>query len=304
MTFADTFSPMADHLRAEYGITDKLTTNQLKLGINGLHVHNYLTDDQVIDQTIVPTGGNKVLNEQIKASDWEKLLGKTVNLSMDITWSNYHYDASLNNRIGYEFGIYYEQQNAEWVNCWLLPHEESGTKHISNTFKLQDKASIKYIEEGSFFNQVNQECTFKATNLKIVENPMGGVIKPNLLDLNKVELEGFTTQQSSLFVFNATFIYDYGYSEFLSFEHFQPKKNTKYRLSFTARGHGNVKTYVYGNNLNGTYVDNGTTWNLTDNWRDFTQDFPVESVPLDANFNFRTTEIVSGEITNLKFIEL
>ena len=88
------------------------------------------------------------------------------------------------------------------------------------------------------------------------------------------------------------------------FENFQPKKNTKYRLSFTARGNGTVMTYVYGNNLNGTYVDNGTTWSLTDNWQDFTQDFSVESVPLNASFSFRATEIVSGEVTNLKFVEL
>lgn len=304
MTFADTFSPMADHLRAEYGITDKLTTNQLKLGINGLHVHNYLTDDQVIDQTIVPTGGCKVLNEQIKASDWEKLLGKTVNLSMDITWSNYHYDAGLNNRIGYEFGIYYEQQNADWVNCWLLPHEESGTKHISNTFKLQDKASIKSIEEGSFFNQVNQECTFKATNLKIVENPMGGIVQASLLDTVNLQYNG--VQNGSLLTFDSgTWTAGQGDLNFIATNigEIKTKANQSYKLRFKARGKGTVKTYVFGNTRAG-YVDNFHYWYLTSDWKDYEQTIPIESIPTPASFNFRAATQCSGEITELQFIPI
>lgn len=41
----DTFTPMADHLRNEYGVTDMLTVDQIKAGIDGLCANNLLSDN-------------------------------------------------------------------------------------------------------------------------------------------------------------------------------------------------------------------------------------------------------------------
>lgn len=76
------------------------------------------------------------------------------------------------------------------------------------------------------------------------------------------------------------------------------------RLSFKAIGNGSVWTYLYGNNYNDTYVDNGKEWHLTDTWQDFSQDFSRESIPLSALFDFRTLEHNSGEVIDLKLIKL
>lgn len=301
MTVSETYTAIGDAIRRQYGATDKYKLGDIPKMIDYLEVRNLLDDGQYYDTT-KGDSGDKILNG-LDLATCQKYVGKTLLISFDVNWSGYKNDSLRNNRTGIEYGIKFKNSPEIWFSAWLYPDSPSGSKHIYTLYNFPND-EVTGIEEGKYYNQLNGEAVVKATNLKIVENPMGGVIKPNLLDLNKVELEGFTTQQSSLFVFNATFIYDYGYYEFLRFEHFQPKKNTKYRLSFTARGNGKVMTYVYGNKLNGTYVDNGTTWSLTDNWQDFTQDFSVESVPLNASFSFRATEIVSGEVTNLKFVEL
>lgn len=172
MTFANTFTPMADHLRAEYGITDKLTTSQLKLGINGLHAHNYVADGLSFDSTNVKSGEWKAI-QGITIDSWNALSGKTVGISMDVTWSNYKTVNNQSNRLGFEYGIHYSKSATEWVGLWLGPTTESGSKHCVTIMKLPNDTATSW-EEGFFYNQVNSDCKFTVTNIKIVENPMGG----------------------------------------------------------------------------------------------------------------------------------
>lgn len=172
MTFVDTFTPMADHLRSEYGITDKLTTSQLKLGINGLHVHNYLTEKLSVDNTMTAQNSGSYALDKITIDQWTKLLGKTVTVSFDITWSNYQPTENVGNRIGVEYMVIHKDNSIDFVSAWLYPTESSGSIHVSENVKLHS-SEVASLDEGNFYNQTNSECTFKATNLKIVENPMG-----------------------------------------------------------------------------------------------------------------------------------
>lgn len=173
MTFANTFTPMADHLRSEYGVIDKLTTKQLKAGINGLHAHNYLTEDLTVDNTMTTVNGSWYVLDKISIDEWNKLSGKTVTVAFDIAWSRYQPTSNINNRIGIEYAVTHKDGSVDWVGAWSYPKEPSGSMHVSTSTKLYS-GDVVSLDEGNFYNQVNSECTFKATNLKLVENPMGG----------------------------------------------------------------------------------------------------------------------------------
>lgn len=173
MTFAETFTPMAEHLRSEYGITDKLTTNQLKAGINGLHAHNYLSEGLSVDNTMTTVNGSWYVLNKISIDEWKKLSGKTVTVSFDITWSNYQPTENVGNRIGVEYMVIYKDSSIDFVGAWIYPTESSGSIHVSKNVKLHS-GEVASLDEGNFYKQTNSECTFKATNLKIVENLMGG----------------------------------------------------------------------------------------------------------------------------------
>lgn len=305
MTFVDTFTPMADHLRSEYGITDKLTTSQLKFGINGLHVHNYVTDGLTFDSTSVKTGEWKAI-QGITIDSWNALSGKTVAISMDVTWSNYKAVNNQSNRLGFEYGVHYSKSATKWVGLWLNPPTESGTKHCVSIMKLPNDTATSW-EEGFFYNQVNSDCKFKVTNIKIVENPMGGVVSTNLFDIMKIEFDPQIdiTREGTLFRFNAQKMMSYGYVDFIEI----PVKlipHKKYQLSFTARGNGKVRTYVYGHVANGNYYENLSEWELTNDWKSYTYYLNPETIPTesDSHFSFQTHEIMSGEVTDLKLIEL
>lgn len=91
------------------------------------------------------------------------------------------------------------------------------------------------------------------------------------------------------------------------------KPNQTYKLKFKARGTGSFWTYEYGNNYQGTYVDNGHEWNLTDQWQDYEQLFPIESVPIKHDDNgpkdgflvyIRTMKPLQGEIADIEFIPI
>lgn len=78
MTIKDTFTPMADHLRAEYGVDGLLTTEQLKAGINGLHVQNLLDEGQSYDSA-VGSGWKDLTGLR---NHFSLLPGKTITISL------------------------------------------------------------------------------------------------------------------------------------------------------------------------------------------------------------------------------
>lgn len=92
--------------------------------------------------------------------------------------------------------------------------------------------------------------------------------------------------------------------------HVKPKKNQSYKLKFKARGDGEIWTYVYGNNYKGIYIDNGHPWQLTDEWKNFDQEIPIDSVPItnagEDGFlvDIRTFKGAKGEITDIEFIPI
>lgn len=109
----------------------------------------------------------------------------------------------------------------------------------------------------------------------------------------------------NLYQFDAQTINVYGYDSLIySSGSLYPQKGQAYKLRFKARANAPIKTYVYGNNYQGTYVDNGHPWQLTNQWKDYEQFFPIESVPVQdgLRFDFRAIQPLQGEIADIQFI--
>lgn len=127
-----------------------------------------------------------------------------------------------------------------------------------------------------------------------------GVVPPNPFDIARMKLTN-ANRDGTLFTFeDHSNPNDSVYTDFLVQNNIPLKKNTAYQLSFSIRGTGKIITFTYGNNSSGKYVDNRHWWELTNQWQEFQQYLPPESIPLNANFNFRSATNCSGEVTNLK----
>lgn len=169
MSLNDKLTAIATALRSQYGSTDKLSLDDMTKGIDGLNVHNYLNEGRTFDSK---TSKDQTLAlPEVTTDVWNKLTGKTVTFSFDLTWSGYHSIEGKETRIGIEFGLKYQNIDEQWVGSWYYPKETDGSTHVSFTTLLPEGTITDY-EEGNFFNQLNSDCVVKATNMKIVVNPM------------------------------------------------------------------------------------------------------------------------------------
>lgn len=166
MTVKDIFTSMADHLRSEYGTNDLLTTNQIKDGLNGLHVTNLIDDGQSYDSTVDKVGFKPITGFQKYAN---LIPGKYISVSCDIEWSGY--DPSKGERIGIEYGIKFKNSSEIWLGVFYYPKTSNGSNHIVGG-KLLSQDTITGYDEGNFYSIDSGVC--KITNPKIVINPMGG----------------------------------------------------------------------------------------------------------------------------------
>lgn len=165
MTIKDTFTPMADHLRSEYGVDGLLTTEQLKTGINGLHVQNLLDEGQSYDSA-VGSGWKDLTGLR---NHFSLLPGKTITISFDTTWQGL--DPSENRRIGIEYGINFKNSSTIWTGCWITPTTPNGSAHVAANFKMHQDIVTGY-QEGGFSAMIKKGATVKINNPKIVINPM------------------------------------------------------------------------------------------------------------------------------------
>lgn len=175
MNSKDTFVQMADHLRNEYGASDLLTVDQIKTGISGLHVQNLLAGTPELTQDNLKYNGNYPINN-LDLPTWNNLRGKTLTMSFDISYNNYQWSPNYNNRIGFEYGITFQNSNGQYdinMGVWFNPEEISGTTHLFKSWTIPDQQIVLVTHERSFYNQLNKEATFKITNTKMVVNPIG-----------------------------------------------------------------------------------------------------------------------------------
>lgn len=176
MSVKDTFTPIADHLRSEYGTGNLLTVDQIKNGINGLHTRSLIADVPELTQNNLESGGLYPIDNP-DLSTWNSLRGKTLTMSFDISYDGYQNMPSIANRIGFEYGVTFEGDNGQYdinMGAWLYPKEISGTAHVFENWTIPDQQIVLVTHERSAYNQLNKEATFKITNIKMVVNPMGG----------------------------------------------------------------------------------------------------------------------------------
>lgn len=303
MSLTENYSRIGDAIRRQYGTTDKYSLLDMPKMIDYLKVHNLFDEGQFYDSS--NDADYKIL-KGLNLSDWQKLSGKRLTISFDITWSGYKPVQSLNNRTGIEYGIKFKNSPELWFRAWLYPKSSSGNKHMCFSYTLPND-EVTNIEEGSYFNQINSDAVVKATNFKAVVNPLGGVVPANLFEGKFTFDLTYVNQYGNLYQFNVTKITDdYSYASMIFITNrVQAKENQSYKLKFKARGNGQIWSYVYGNNYQGTYVDNGHPWQLANQWQDYEQTFPVDSIPvMDGGLlvDIRTFNPVQGEIADIEFI--
>ena len=182
-TINEALTPLADGFRNLYGTTDKYSIVEMDKLLSGLQIHNLLDDGQYFDTT-KGDSNYKVLNG-LDLATWQKYVGRTLLISFDVNWSGYKNDSSINNRTGIEYGIKFKNSPELWFSAWLYPDSPSGSKHIYTFYTLLND-EVTEIEEGNYFNQLNGEAVVKATNLKIVVNPLEDRLAP--LDLFNPDL--------------------------------------------------------------------------------------------------------------------
>lgn len=170
-TINEALTPLGDGFRNLYGISDKLSAKDMAKLLSVLQIHNLLDDGQYFDTT-KGDSNYKILNG-LDLATWQKYVGKTLLISFDVNWSGYKNDSSKNNRTGIEYGIKFKNSPEVWFGAWLYPDSPSGSKHIYTSYNLPND-EVTEIEEGSYFDQVNDEAVIKATNFKVVVNPLGG----------------------------------------------------------------------------------------------------------------------------------
>lgn len=171
MTVSETYTAIGDAIRRQYGTTDKYSLLDMPKMIDNLSIHNLIDEGQYFDTT---KGDSDHKNIQgIDLAGWNKLIGKNVTLSYDFEWSNYKFDSNINNRVTMEWGLYSDANTATWVSAEFHPQTSSGKKRISATIHIPNK-KIVFVDEGAFFDQLNIGAVVKATNLKVVTNPLGG----------------------------------------------------------------------------------------------------------------------------------
>ena len=268
MTLKDTFISMADHLRSEYGTNDLLTTNQIKDGLNGLHVTNLINDGQFYDSTVDKVDWEPITGFQKYAN---LIPGKYISVSCDIEWSGYDPN---------------------------YPKTSNGSNHIVGG-KLLPQDTITGYDEGNFYPIYSGVC--KITNPKIVINPMGGrgslnLLNPSLFELDHSKMQGTLITLDSLAPTN--------YLDFITQRSIHPNKDASYKLSFEAIGSGNIRTYVFGSTANGGYQDNVHLITLTNSWDYHEQLISADNMPLIANFYFSAITNCKGKVADLKLIEV
>lgn len=171
MTVSETYTAIGDAIRRQYGTNDKYSLLDMPKMIDYLEVQNLLDDGQYFDTT-KGDSNYKSLNG-LDLATWQKYVGKTLLISFDVNWSGYKNESLRSNRTGIEYGIKFKNSPELWFGAWLHPDSPSGSKHIYTFYTLPNDEVIE-IEEGNYFNQLNDEAVVKATNLKIVVNPLGG----------------------------------------------------------------------------------------------------------------------------------
>lgn len=167
MSVSDITKPLADHLRAEYGVSDLLTAKQIKAGVGGLHADNLLDEGQFYDSTVDQQRWKMLTGFQDK---FASILGKTITLSFDVTWSGY--DPSKGERLGMEYGLKFKSTPEIWVGLFMYPKTSSGSQHTTVDYYIPQDTITGY-DEGELYALADPAMT-KITNPKIVINPMGG----------------------------------------------------------------------------------------------------------------------------------
>ena len=171
MNVSEKLTTLASALRTQYGSDDKYTIDDMVKGIGGLKVQNLVDPGQSYDTSVDKQSWKLVTG--LDTDGWNKLIGKTITISFDLKWSNYKPYTNSNNRIGMEWALKYESHEETWENDWYYPQASDGKEHVVNTATIPNDKIVS-VDGGSFYNQVNPECTVKATNFKIVVNPMDG----------------------------------------------------------------------------------------------------------------------------------
>lgn len=171
MSFTEKMTAISDAFRKQYGTTDKYGLDDMPALIDGLEVTNLLDPGQTFNSdTDWGAYGDKPLTG-ITVDKLNSVLGRNLTFSCDVEWTKFKATNGVN-RIGFEYGLHFENGDVKWCSAWCFPTTENGKQHGSGTFTIDSK--VTSFEEGHVYDQINQDAHVKVTNIKVVVNPVGG----------------------------------------------------------------------------------------------------------------------------------
>lgn len=176
MSVSETFTAIGDAIRRQYGTTDKYSLGDMPKMIDYLEVRNFLAGN-----SFEATFQGRWISKDLTGPDidtWNKYIaGKTVTFSCDAEWTGYKSGAD-GDRFFFEFATTTTDDQPHWNGLYFTPTIKEGKQHITNTVKISD-LPVKSINSIKFWDELNEGSHLKVTNIKMTINPVGGVIKPN-----------------------------------------------------------------------------------------------------------------------------
>lgn len=169
MSVVDKYVDIANAIRDQYGTTDKYHLSDIPAMIDGLAIHNLFPANVTYDSAVDESWGKTI---QFSLDDWNECVGKNITISFDAEWQGWN-DTGSRNMLGYEVGLKAADNAEKWIGIWCSPDAINGKQHVSSTVLVPNE-KITGVDEGAFFNQINSNAKVKATNFKLVINPMGG----------------------------------------------------------------------------------------------------------------------------------
>lgn len=190
MSIQDTFNSLGDGFRNAYGITDKLTFNQMTTLVNDLVPRNIIeldtagftypsntNDDKALTGSVrhTPLFSSRTAKQNTDLLNSLFMLGRsTITISYDIEWSGFKPTSDINSskdRIGYELNVdTVTNSGFNFINLWTYLNKESGKEHRVESYTI-DKVQFGEVRYSNFYVQANVDKV-KVTNFKIVQNPI------------------------------------------------------------------------------------------------------------------------------------
>lgn len=173
MSVSEKITGLADGFRGLYGMTDKLSFDDMRVALSGLQIHNFFDEGQSFEATFDKNWISQPVSG-LTLDLWNKLLvDKTIIISCDAEWSGYVPGAAEGDRFFIEAHTTDANGQQHWYGLYYTPKTATGKQHLTTALKLSS-IPMKTINDVVIYDELNSGSYLKLTNIKMVIDPIGG----------------------------------------------------------------------------------------------------------------------------------